>query len=76
MATKMHDVKYKEKVYKLKPIDLNNNVLGFRFIDNPDFPVSIRDGDRVAVYLASGEFVFTEAIIWVGGFTLSITRFF
>ncbi|MDH2305034.1 MULTISPECIES: hypothetical protein [Providencia] len=70
MDIEVHDVKYKEEVYKLKPIDLKNNALRFSFIDNPDFPVSIRDGDRVTVFLASGEVAFTKAVTRVGGFSL------
>jgi hypothetical protein len=74
MAIEFHDAKYKGQLYKLKPIDLKNNVLRFSFIDNPDFPVSIRDGDRVTVFLASGDVVFTKAITKIGSFALSVVR--
>ncbi|MEX9791230.1 hypothetical protein [Morganella morganii] len=72
MTIEIHDAKYNYKLYKLKPIDLKNNVLRFNFIDNPDFPSSIRDGERVTVFLASNEVVFTKVITKIGGFSLSV----
>lgn len=74
MAIEIHDARYRGESYKLKPIDLKNNILRFSFIDNPDFPLSIRDGERVTVFLASNEVVFTKAITKIGGFSLSVIR--